>query len=169
MTTVAEGHFVSIHYTGRLDSGEVFDSSEGREPIGFIVGRGRVIPGFERGVIGLSVGGEKTFAIPPAEAYGQRDDKKLIDISKDQIGDHKPEIGDEVGLQLADGHQVRAVIAKVTENGITVDLNHPLAGKTLHFSIKVVEVREARPEDEPEESCCSSHECGGCSTCEGHG
>lgn len=142
--TVAEaqtGDSVKVHYTGRLEDGTVFDSSEGREPLGFTLGSGQVIPGFEEAVVGLEPGGSRTTTIPPEEAYGTVRDDLIIEVERSQVPpDLDPEVGQQLQLTLADGQAVPVVITKVGDEALTLDANHPLAGKTLVFDIELVEV-----------------------------
>ncbi|MBF0500817.1 MAG: peptidylprolyl isomerase [Candidatus Riflebacteria bacterium] len=161
---VVQGHRVAVHYTGTLDSGEVFDSSEGNEPLKFTVGMGSVIDGFNNAVIGLGEGEERKVTIAPVDGYGDRDESRVMKADRASMdADFTPEVGMAIGLQMADGARIRAVITEISEDEITFDLNHPLAGKTLHFAVKVVEIREA---DDPEahgwENEQHSHSCGSC-------
>jgi FKBP-type peptidyl-prolyl cis-trans isomerase 2 len=168
MTVVTSGQLVSIHYTGKLDSGEVFDSSDGREPLAFIVGQGRVIPGFENGVLGLQVGEERTFAITPADAYGDRDEQRIFDVPRQRLGDIKAEIGMQLGVQMGHGQHAMATVTAMSAESVTLDLNHPLAGQTLHFTIRIVEIKQPGEFDPAEfEASCDSGSCQSCSGC-GH-
>ncbi|HKS26918.1 MAG TPA: peptidylprolyl isomerase [Pyrinomonadaceae bacterium] len=137
-----KGDTASVHYTGRLESGEVFDSSEGGEPLQFEVGSGQVIQGFDDGVSGMSVGDQKTIEIEPAEAYGQRSDALVQAIPREGIRlDREPEVGMRLGLQLPDGNEIPVTITEVTDEFITIDANHPLAGEKLIFDLKLVELK----------------------------
>ena len=139
--TIKKGDTVHIHYTGTLDNGEVFDSSDGREPLEFTVGEGMVIAGFDNAVMGMKKGEEKTVHIKSIEAYGERDPKLESEIPTEALPkDQKPEVGMQVMVTLPTGQQMPALITKVTEDNITLDLNHPLAGKNLNFKVKVVEI-----------------------------
>src|SRR3990167_8861435 len=139
--TIKKGDTVHIHYTGTLDSGEVFDSSDGRDPLEFTAGEGMVIKGFDDAVIGMEKGEEKTVHIPSKEAYGDRDEKLCSDVPREGLPkDQIPEEGMQVMVTLPTGQQMPAKITKVTDENITLDLNHPLAGKNLNFRIKVEEI-----------------------------
>ncbi len=140
--TIAHGSKVKVHYTGTLDSGEKFDSSEGREPLSFEVGAGNVIPGFEKGLIGLKAGDEKDVHILAKEAYGGRHEHLLQKIPLKDLPDHikSAKKGMVLRMQAPDGQLMQAVIADIDENEMTLDLNHPLAGKNLNFKLKVVDV-----------------------------
>lgn len=133
------GDTVQVHYKGTLADGSVFDSSEGRDPLQFTLGAGQVIPGFEKAVEGMQVGERKTITIPADEAYGQRSERAMLQVPREQL---PPEIESEVGLQLvmqrADGQQIPVVVAEVTETHVTIDANHPLAGHDLTFEIELV-------------------------------
>jgi peptidylprolyl isomerase len=138
-----KGDTAYVHYTGRLESGEVFDSSEGGEPLQFQVGSGQVIQGFDEGVNGMSVGDEKTIEIEPADAYGQRVDALIQSVPRQGINlDREPEVGMRLGLQLPDGNEIPVTITEVTQDSITLDANHPLAGQKLIFDLKLVDVKE---------------------------
>lgn len=132
---------VKVHYKGTLNDGEVFDSSEGKEPLEFTLGTGQVIPGFDNGIIGMQVEESKTINIPCAEAYGEVREELKQEVSKEQL---PPEIKPEVGLQLMsstpDGQQIPLVVAEVKEEVIIVDANHPLAGKDLTFEVTLVSI-----------------------------
>jgi peptidylprolyl isomerase len=135
----AKGHKVKVHYTGTLDDGSVFDSSDGREPLEFELGAGHVIKGFDVGVEGMDVNEEKHIKIPAKDAYGERDASLQSDIPREALPtDQEPKEGMQVMVTLPSGHQQPAVIAKVTKDHITLDLNHPLAGKNLNFKVKLV-------------------------------
>lgn len=142
MTTIENGHTVSVHYKGSLKDGDVFDTSHGREPLKIQVGAGQLIKGFENALIGMTEGEKKTVTIKPEQGYGLRRDDAEKSFSRDQIPAEmqQVEVGQMVGLQGPQGQQMQAFISKVDEQQITVDLNHPLAGKTLVFDIEVVDV-----------------------------
>ncbi len=136
------GDTVRVHYTGTLSDGNVFDSSLEREPMEFTIGEGKVIPGFESAVNGMKVGETKTVTIPPDQAYGQRDENRLIEIDKAQLPpDLNPEIGQQLQMRQADGQTMIVSVNDVSDKGITVDANHPLAGKDLTFKIELVEIK----------------------------
>jgi len=139
---VKKGNKVKIEYTGKFDDGNVFDTSEGRDPIEFVVGEGKVIKGFEEGVIGMEKGEEKEIKIKPKQAYGERKEELIRKVPKETLNIGKePEKGMVLALATPDGKQIPAIIEKVDEKEITLDLNHPLAGKNLNFKIKVADVQ----------------------------
>jgi FKBP-type peptidyl-prolyl cis-trans isomerase 2 len=138
-----KGDTAYVHYTGRLESGEVFDSSEGGDPLEFQVGSGQVIQGFDEGVSGMTVGDEKTIEIEAADAYGQRADALVQQIPRQGINlDREPEVGMRLGLQLPDGNEIPVTITEVTDDSITIDANHPLAGQKLIFDLKLVDIKQ---------------------------
>jgi len=136
-----EGDTVKIKYTGKLEDGTIFDSSEGRDPIQFKIGDGNVIPGFEKGVIGMKVGDKKTLTIPAEEAYGPVRQEYIAQVP---INSFPPNITPAVGLQLQmqqpDSNVVRVTITDIKGDTVTIDANHPLAGKTLIFDIELAEI-----------------------------
>ncbi|HCO12033.1 MAG TPA: peptidylprolyl isomerase [Desulfonauticus sp.] len=139
MARIAPGTEVFVHYTGKLTDGTVFDSSEGREPLSFVIGSQQVIPGFEEAVAEMEVGEKKTVTIPCAEAYGPKRDDLLIDIPNEHIpADIPREVGQQVLLRHPEGHEFPAYIVEVKEDSLTIDANHPLAGEDLIFEIELV-------------------------------
>jgi FKBP-type peptidyl-prolyl cis-trans isomerase 2 len=140
MTEAAKnGDRVRVHYTGRLDDGEVFDSSKDGEPLEFTVGAGEVIPGFDEAVRGMSVGDSKTVEIEPEDAYGPRRDGLVTSISRETAQfPVEPQVGMNFGLPLQDGSQIEVVVTEVTDTYVTIDGNHPLAGEKLIFDLELV-------------------------------
>ena len=133
------GDTVRIHYTGRLENGEVFDSSEGGEPLEFQLGSGQVIAGFDENVQGMSVGEEKTISIEPENAYGEHIEALVGKVERAGLNlEGDVQVGMELALQLPDGQQIPVVITEVTDESVTFDANHPLAGQKLIFDIKRV-------------------------------
>ncbi len=141
MSEAKNGHQVKVHYTGKLNDGSVFDSSEGKDPLVFTLGEGRMIAGFEKAVLGMKVGEKTTAEIPSAEAYGDHNEEMVISVSKDKIpADINPEVGLQLSIKQADGSAVPVVVTEVTDENIELDANHPLAGKDLVFDIELVSV-----------------------------
>lgn len=141
MTKIKDGDQVKVHYTGKLTDGTIFDSSEGRDPLAFTIGKGMMIPGFEKGVLGMALNEEKTLIIEPADAYGELRDDMIAEVPMAQLPpDIKAEVGMELMSQTPDGQQLVVKIVEVNDDSIKVDANHPLGGKTLTFDIKVVEI-----------------------------
>ena len=141
MGQAKEGDTVKIHYTGKLENGEVFDSSKDREPLQFKMGGGQVIPGFEKGIAGMEVGESKDITIPPEEAYGAKNEQLVLEIERNNLPDHiTPDVGMPLQMTQQNGQPVNVVITALTDETITIDANHPLADKTLHFNIELVEI-----------------------------
>lgn len=141
MSTIENGNTVKVHYKGTLESGEVFDSSEGRDPLEFTMGSGQLIPGFEKAIIGKSVGDSTVTNIPSAEAYGDRNPQMEVTVPKEQLPeDMEPAVGMQLQLNQPDGQAIPVAITKVEGDHVTLDANHPLAGKDLTFEIEVVEI-----------------------------
>ena len=128
---------VQVHYTGTLNDGTVFDSSEGREPLEFTVGEGQIIPGFENGIKEMKLNQEKTIKINPENAYGERNNQLIISIPRDKFP-KEIEVNGRLALKGPQGQNIPAVIKEINDNDVKIDLNHPLAGKELTFKIKVV-------------------------------
>jgi len=135
---VKDGDKVKIHYTGKLDDGTVFDSSEGKEPIEFTLGEHKVIKGFEEGVIGMKPGDKKTIDIPSEKAYGPRNEQLIQEVPKTMFKDFTPEIGQQIGMMTQQGQPLQAKVLEVGDEKVKLDLNHPLAGKNLHFDVELV-------------------------------
>ena len=143
MTTAQVGNKVRVHYTGRLDDGEVFDSSEGGTPLAFTIGGGQVIPGFENGVIGMAPGDTRTVHIPCADAYGERRQDGIMQVPRGEFPqDMALEVGTSVQGQQSSGQVVTFTIIAVADDEVTLDANHPLAGKDLTFDLTMVAVEE---------------------------
>jgi peptidylprolyl isomerase len=136
------GDTVKVNYRGTLSDGTEFDSSEGREPLEFVVGSGQVIPGFDGAVLGLESGESVTVTIPAAEAYGDHDDQGLQQFPVSSFPS-APEVGWAVELSGPGGERVPAVVAEVDDEFVMLDFNHPLAGQDLTFEITLVEIVEA--------------------------
>ena len=141
MSSADHGKNVSIHYTGRLSDGTVFDSSQDRDPLAFEVGAGQVIPGFDAAVKGMKVGDEKTVTIPALDAYGPRRQELVLDVSADQLPDDlEPEVGQKLHMQTPEGQTFQVTVIEVHDEGLKLDANHPLAGEDLTFDILMVAV-----------------------------
>jgi FKBP-type peptidyl-prolyl cis-trans isomerase 2 len=142
MSQVKEKDTVRVHYTGKLTSGEVFDSSLEREPLEFTLGKGMLIPGFENAVVDMKVNEKKTVNIPVADAYGEKSDELFQKFEKAQLPEEiKPEVGMGLVAQNPDGTERQLRVAEVNEDHIVVDANHPLAGQNLIFDLEVVEIK----------------------------
>jgi len=132
---------VKVHYTGKLTTGEVFDSSEGREPLAFTVAGGQMIKGFDEAVDGMALNEKKTVTIVAAEAYGEHKKELIQQIPKSNLPeDMQPEIGQKLVATNDLGHETQVAVIDVTESEVTIDANHDLAGKDLVFEIELVEI-----------------------------
>ena len=142
MSIAQKGDTVKVHYTGKLEDGTVFDSSHNRnEPIEFTLGQQNMIAGFERAVEGMSVGDTKTAEIPANEAYGTKKEDMIIQVPKAEIpANIKPEVGQQLAMQGNDGQQIPVTVTEINDGGITLDANHPLAGKDLIFELELVQI-----------------------------
>ncbi|RKF17175.1 peptidylprolyl isomerase [Roseovarius spongiae] len=141
MTEIKSGDTVQIHYKGTLQDGQVFDSSEGREPLKFTVGSGQIIPGLDNALPGMSVGDKKVVEVPADEAYGQPDPNALQQVPREGIPDDIPlDPGTQLQVQTPDGQAMPVTVKEVTDSHVTLDANHALAGEDLTFDIEVVAV-----------------------------
>lgn len=142
MSKVKKDDTVKVHYTGKLISGQVFDSSVERgEPLQFTMGQGQLIPGFEKGLLDMQVNEKKTINISKDDAYGDTRDELIQEVPKDQLPDDiTPEVGMGLTSKTQDGQDINLVVKDVKEDTIVVDGNHPLAGKSLIFDLEVVEI-----------------------------
>ncbi len=142
MSQVKKDDTVKVHYTGKLEDGQVFDSSiERGEPIKITIGQGELIPGFEKGLIDMKVKEKKTINIPKEDAYGETRKELVQEVPKSQLPeDIKPEVGMGLVSKTQNGQDINLVVKDVKEDSIVVDGNHPLAGKDLTFELEVVEI-----------------------------
>ena len=141
MQQAQNGDKVRVHYHGQLRTGETFDTSQGRDPLEFTVGSGQVIRGFDEGVKGMQVGDKKRVEIPVHDAYGEKENERIIEFPRAQF---PPNLSPEVGMQLmmsdGQGQQLPVTIAEIKDDSIVLDANHPLAGQDLIFDIELVEI-----------------------------
>jgi len=144
---IMDGRVVSMEYTLNVD-GNVMDSLEGREPLEYVHGAGNIIPGLEREMIGMAVGESKDVLVAAMDGYGEEDDKAFMDVPREQFPKEIPmKVGTELQVQNQAGQPMYACIDMVGDKSVRLDFNHPLAGKDLHFSVKVVGLREATDEE----------------------
>ena len=137
----------SVHYTGTFPDGEVFDTSEGKAPLVYLVGHQQMIPGFEEEMMGAAVGEKREFTLTPDRAYGERADNAIQQVPRDQFPQEMPL---EVGVMMAaqtDQGPLPFTVTEITDDTVTIDFNHQMAGKTLRFSVEVVDVRAAEAEE----------------------
>ena len=160
MEKVEIGLFVSVDYTGTLQNGEVFDSSQGSQPLEVQIGGGQLIEGFERELMGMSLNDKKKFTLDPEDAYGQRDDSLTRDFArKDFPPEMEPQVGMTIALQTPEGRQMPAQITHLDEEKLSVDLNHPLAGESLTFEIEVVGISKTQTQSHSGCGCGSGCSC----------
>ena len=141
MTQVKENNTVKVHYTGKLTDGQVFDSSEGKEPLEFTLGQGRLIPGFEKGLIDMKLNEKKTINIAVEDAYGAPREDLIIEVSKSELPQEMaPEVGMGLVSRTPEGQEMNLLVVEVKDETVILDGNHPLAGRDLVFDLEVVEI-----------------------------
>lgn len=141
MASAQQGDTVQVHYTGRLDDGTIFDSSIEREPIEFTIGQRQLIPGFERAVVGLSPGDSTEVTIESEEAYGPYREEMVVEVGKDQLPPDLPaSVGQQLEMRQPNGESIAVRISNVSDASVTLDANHPLAGKDLTFDLQLVAI-----------------------------
>jgi len=138
------GDQVKVHYRGTLSDGTEFDNSFEKDPLEFTIGEGQIIPGFENAVVGMGEGEQKEFTVSPEEGYGDYNDEGKIEVERANLPeDINPEMGMMLQVTTPDNQVVHVTVVDLDENKVTLDANHPLAGKDLHFEIQLMEVQEA--------------------------
>jgi len=141
MAQAKNGDTVKVHYTGKLEDGSIFDSSIDRNPLEFTIGESQVIPGFEQAVVGMDLNETETVKIPEDKAYGPHREELVAEVDRSQLpADMKPEVGQQLQGRQSDGQVVVATVIAVSESNVTLDANHPLAGKALTFEIQLVAI-----------------------------
>lgn len=141
MATVKQGDTVKVHYAGKLDDGTLFDTSAGREPLEFTVGGGQVIPGFDNALLSMAVGDKKEVVIPVDEAYGAHSDALVTAVPRERFpADLELELGQQLQVGLENGQHAIVMVVDITDEAVTIDANHPLAGQALTFEIELVEI-----------------------------
>ena len=141
MTQAKNGDAVKVHYTGRLEDGTIFDSSVNRDPLEFTLGEGMLIPGFEQAVLGMSPGESKTADVSADQAYGPHREEMVVEIDRQEFPPHfQPEVGQQLRIPQSDGRVTRLLVTDVSEQKVTLDANHPLAGRDLTFDIQLLEI-----------------------------
>ncbi len=141
MSEAKSGDKVHVHYTGRLEDGTVFDTSDGRDPLPFELGGGQVIPGFNKAITGMEVGEKKTVTIPSEDAYGQHSDDRTFLVPRDNLPPgYDPKVGEVMRMETKEGQQMNVIITEVDEDQVRMDANHPLVGKDLIFDIELVKI-----------------------------
>ena len=143
MSQVKENNTVKVNYTGKLSDGQVFDTSEGKEPMEFTLGQGQLITGFEKGLIDMKLNEKKTITISKEEAYGEINNDLIQEVEKTQLPqDMTPEVGMGLVSKTPDGQEMNLLVVEVREESIVIDGNHPLAGKELIFDLEVVAIKD---------------------------
>ena len=141
MSQAKKGDTVKVHCTGKLENGEMFDSSKDRDPLEFVIGGENVIPGFDKGVLGMEKGASVNITIPPEEAYGERDEQFVVQVSRNDFPENiTPAVGLQLQMTQPNGEPIIVMIIDMSDDTITLDANHPLAGQTLFFEIELVEI-----------------------------
>lgn len=140
MTQAKRGDTVHVHYRGTLDDGTEFDSSQGSDPIVFTIGAGQVIPGFEDAIEGMTPGDKKTERMEAENAYGDRRDELVFTVGRDQMPEGEVEVGDMLRVGFPDGSNAAVQVTGVDDKSVTLDANHPLAGKPLTFELELVTI-----------------------------
>jgi len=141
MAQAKQGDLVKVRYTGMLDDGSTFDSSDGREPLQFVIGEGMLIPAFEEAIVGMLPGDSRSVHIPADEAYGPYMDELILEVDKNQIPAYlNPEEGMQLQITQDDGSSTVVKVVKLTDEKVFLDANHPLAGRDLNFSIELVDI-----------------------------
>ena len=141
MTQAKAGDTVRVHYTGKLDDGTEFDSSSGRDPLQFKIGENTIIPTLEQAVIGMTAGDNQTVNIAAADAYGPRQDDAVQTVERSMIPENvELGIGGQLQAQAPNGQQLLLTVVELTDDSVTLDANHPLAGMDLTFHIELVEI-----------------------------
>lgn len=143
MVQAKKGDVVKVHYTGKFEDGTVFDTSIGRDPLGFAVGSRKVIPGFEEAVEGMNPGELKTVSISPEKGYGLHLEELVIEIARDNLPEEvEPVVGQAIQIGESHDKMLQVTVTEVTDSKVVLDANHPLAGKNLVFEIKLLEIVE---------------------------
>ena len=141
MAQAKNGDTVTVHYTGKLEDGTVFDSSVDRDPLQFTLGEGLLIPGFEQAVLGMSPGESKTAQVSADQAYGLHREEMVVEIDRQEFPPHfQPEVSQQLQMPQSDGRIIRLIVAAVSEQKVTLDANNPLAGRDLTFDIQLLEI-----------------------------
>jgi len=141
MAQVKQGDTVKVNYTGKLSDGTIFDSSIGRHPMQFTLGKGQLIAGFEKAVLGMAPGEKRTVVIPSAEAYGARQDSSVVEVDRKNLPpDLDAKIGQRLELTQEDDSTILVTVTAASDTSLTLDANHPLAGKDLTFDIELMAI-----------------------------
>jgi len=141
MNQAKNGDTVKVHFTGKLENGEVFGKSVEGQPFEFTLGASQIIPGVEEGILGMEVGEKKTIAVPPEQAYGPKREELVVEVKKTDLPEHiEPAVGEPLRLRRTDGDDIEVFVSDISEDTVTLDGNHPFAGMTLLFDLELVEI-----------------------------
>ncbi len=141
MDKAKAGDRVKVHYTGSFEDGDIFDSSMNGQPLEFTIGEGKIISGFENGVIGMSIGEKKTLKLEPKDAYGEYNEDLSFQVDLEEFPvDEMPELGSELEFVGPEGESIIMSVVDIDDNKVSLDANHPLAGQELTFEIELVEI-----------------------------
>ncbi len=141
MAQAKTGDTVKVHYTGKLDDGTVFDTSADREPLQFTIGTGQLIPDFEQAVVGMNPGESKTVQIPSENAYGPHREEMVMEVDRSEFPENlEPQVDQRLQVSQSDGRTFPVTVTDVSESKVTLDANHPLAGKDLTFDVQLTEI-----------------------------
>ena len=142
MRPAKQGDTVRVHYRGKLQDGSVFDETFDHEPLRFTIGGGQLIPGFEEAVVGMEPGDSKTAELPVEKAFGPYLEERVVEVPKNKFArwDPQPIVGERVPILQPDGSPIDVIVTEVTESKVTMDFNHPFAGKDLTIDIKLLEI-----------------------------
>ncbi len=157
---VENAKFVQIEYTGTFDNGEIFDTNVGMDPLEFQVGSGSIISGLENGLIGMNLSEEKDITVVPEDGYGDYNEEFVLTVPLSEMrANFEPEPGMVISIQMENGNLIPARVTDISDDNVILDLNHPLAGKTLHFNVKIIDIND---EAQLDSSCssCSEDSCG---------
>jgi peptidylprolyl isomerase len=155
---IENGKYVQIQYTGTFENGELFDSNVGQQPLEFQVGSGTIITGLEKAIQNMELNDEKDVKVNPENGYGDRNSDFVLTVPRAEVQNNfNPEPGMIISIQMENGQLIPARITEVDSENVILDLNHPLAGKTLYFKVKLIAVTDEQQFDNCE--CCSSDSC----------
>ncbi|MBB5022118.1 FKBP-type peptidyl-prolyl cis-trans isomerase [Desulfurispira natronophila] len=147
MSQVKSGDTVQVHYTGTLEDGTVFDSSYERDPLEFTIGANQIIPGVEEAVVGMAQGEKKTFDVPSDKAYGEHNEEMVYAMDRQQLPQEiEPQVGMTLQASFNNGQVADVLITSVDEETVTLDANHPLAGKTITFEMEIMGIDNSEHE-----------------------
>jgi len=138
---VRKGDKVKLHLSGKLKDGEVFATTEGKEPVEFTAGAGEILPGIDDEVIGMENGEEREIMVPPERGFGKRKEELVIEVPKDKFEEKPLKVGEKVAVKTQQGRTKSAQVRKIGKDTVTLDLNHPLSGKETLFRMKVVDIK----------------------------